>query len=361
MRRPLDILVYGATGYVGQLVVEELHRRKLAFGMAGRSSEGFAQLATRYEVPAFDAALTNVHRLAAVFSQARAVVACAGPYCDTGAPLFDAAVQARTHLLDLSGEPRHLRDLLLRDKEAKQAGIAVICSAGFDVIPAELLGWLAGKSLGRLSALELATGHLNGAPSRGTLRSYLTMATAPAECGLAWADGALVAEPLGHHRRVVPFLPPLGSRAGASTASAEIVLLPRSLDVRNLRHYVATAAPVAVDFAERGLPIYCAAALRRSLEKLSDCGLQGPDVGARAENMFFLWCRATALDGTTNGMTMQGTDPYGLSASLISSCAAAALTPDFRKVGVLTPLQAFDPVFLLALLANAGVRWRRAE
>ena len=355
MARNRDVLLYGATGFTGRLIAAQLASRKLRFAIAGRESESLHALGARLGVTVFSSELGDAAALDRAFSSASVVMAAAGPFAKTGAALVEAALRTRTHLIDVSGEPAYLRETRSRDLEARDAGVAIVHSVGFDVLPAELLAQLCQKPLGALETLSLGTAHVLGSPSHGTLQSYLTMASGAA---LSFIEGQLVDEPLGAHRRVIEFSPPVGARAATSIGSAEVVLLARSLPARNVIHYLGTLAPVALSVAERAAPTFSVQALEQSLVKLREAGLRGPDEAARRQNAFSLWCQAETADGRSRTMTLDGVDPYGLSAVLAVAAAGMVSDPGFRARGVLTPLQALEAQPLLAAMANVGVRWR---
>ncbi len=350
------MLLYGAAGFTGQLIAAELLRCKAPFVIAGRASESLRALGRSLGVEAAEAGLDEPAALERLFARASCVIAAAGPFAFTGEPLLQAAMAASTQLIDLSGEPSHLQKIWPRRAEVETAGIAVVHSVGFDVVPAELLAKLCATGMGSLASLELATGHLSGAASHGTLKSYQGMSS---KVGLAWVDSALVDEPIGLHRQVVSFSPPLGARAVVSLGSAEVVLLPRSIPVDLFRHYAGSLAPAALPIAERSLVTFSKDTLAQSLHHLDASGKLGPDAAARENNQFFLWCRARSKQGACAEMTMHGRDPYGLSAVLAAHCATLAASESFDRLGVLTPAQAFDVQPLLAVLANHGARWQR--
>ncbi|MBL9037750.1 MAG: saccharopine dehydrogenase NADP-binding domain-containing protein [Archangium sp.] len=360
-RERVAVVVYGATGFTGRLILAELRRQGLSFAVAGRPSAALNELGAQYHVPVLAAALTDPGRVAVALSRGVVTLACAGPYAETGLPLLHAALKAGTHLLDLSGEPEHLRAVAAHDAEVKARGLAVVHSVGFDVVPSELLAHLCHKPLGPLSSMLLATAHTPGVPSHGTLLSYVSMLASGPPRGLSWADGGLRDEALGAHRQIVPFPAPLGDRAAASVASAEVVLLARSIPTQRLTHLVGTVAPAALPIAEQTLPMASREGLERSLAHLASTSRAGPEESARATSQFALWCRAETAAGAVRTMTMNGPDPYGLSAVTAVACAKAASHAHFSARGVLTPLQAFEPQPLLAAMAHAHVRWRPVD
>src|SRR5919204_948131 len=105
------IAVYGATGYTGRLIAAELRRRGAEVVLAGRSRAKLEILAedlgggmTIEEAPLDDPAA-----LRALLEPCAVVIACAGPFRLHGEPVLAAAVDARTHYLDTTGEQPFMR------------------------------------------------------------------------------------------------------------------------------------------------------------------------------------------------------------------------------------------------------------
>jgi len=86
--------------------------------------------------------------LVTAFSNAKIVLACAGPYRQCGLPVLKAAIAAKCDYLDLCGEPQFFDDALLAcDREAREAGVLAIHAAAFDCVPAELGAAMAEREL----------------------------------------------------------------------------------------------------------------------------------------------------------------------------------------------------------------------
>ena len=86
--------------------------------------------------------------LISAFSNAKVVIACAGPYRQCGLPILKAAIDARCDYLDLCGEPQFFDDALVAfDREARNSGVLAVHAAAFDCVPAELGAALAERQL----------------------------------------------------------------------------------------------------------------------------------------------------------------------------------------------------------------------
>jgi short subunit dehydrogenase-like uncharacterized protein len=143
----LDVIVYGATGYTGQLVAEHFAKRygggDVRWGLAGRSIDRLAkvrdEIGASDKVPLIVADAGDRSALQAMAERAKVVVTTAGPYQLYGSELVAACVATGTDCLNLTGEPHWMRAMIdAHEQEAKRTGARVIHSCGFDSIPFEL-------------------------------------------------------------------------------------------------------------------------------------------------------------------------------------------------------------------------------
>jgi short subunit dehydrogenase-like uncharacterized protein len=143
-----DIIVYGATGFTGQLVAEYLARHYSGKGdpkwaMAGRSLEKLASVRDAIGAPA-DTALIQADAsdpasLKAMVDQTRSVLTTVGPYQLYGSELVAACAASGTDYLDLCGEPVWMRQMIdAHQASAQSSGARIVFSCGFDSLPFEL-------------------------------------------------------------------------------------------------------------------------------------------------------------------------------------------------------------------------------
>jgi len=145
--RDLDIAVYGATGFVGQLTAQYLARRApgdVRIGLAGRVQERLAEVRNQLgnaakSWPLLVADSEDAKSMAKLAAATRVVVTTVGPYRRNGLNLVGACVEASTDYADLSGEVLFMRDSIDRyhDAAAKR-GVRIVHSCGFDSIPSDL-------------------------------------------------------------------------------------------------------------------------------------------------------------------------------------------------------------------------------
>jgi len=171
-----DIVVYGATGFTGQLVAEYLaahYTGKTApkWAMAGRSLDKLAAVRDAIGTPADTALIAadagDPASLKAMLEQTRSVLSTVGPYQLYGSDLVAACAASGTDYLDLCGEPVWMRQMIdAHQATAQSSGARIVFSCGFDSLPFELgvffaqetakkvLGAPVGRVKGRVRAMK---------------------------------------------------------------------------------------------------------------------------------------------------------------------------------------------------------------
>src|SRR5437667_10152392 len=142
-----DIVVYGATGFTGQLIAEYLAAhyngdRNLKWAMAGRSKDKLASVRDAIGAPADTALIVADARdpasLRTMVGQTKSVISTVGPYQLYGSELVATCVAAGTDYLDLCGEPVWMRQMIdANQTTAKSTGARIVFSCGFDSLSFE--------------------------------------------------------------------------------------------------------------------------------------------------------------------------------------------------------------------------------
>jgi short subunit dehydrogenase-like uncharacterized protein len=146
--KQFDIVVYGATGFTGQLVAGYLAAQYkgdsgLKWAMAGRSLDKLKSvrdaIGASADTPLIAADSSDAGALKAMVEQTRSVLTTVGPYQWYGNDLIAACVADGTDYLDLCGEPVWMRQMIDKhEAAAKASGARILFSCGFDSVPFEL-------------------------------------------------------------------------------------------------------------------------------------------------------------------------------------------------------------------------------
>jgi short subunit dehydrogenase-like uncharacterized protein len=185
--RELDVVVFGATGFVGRLVAGYLAGHApggVRVGLAGRSQRRLAEVraglgAAAAAWPLLAADSADPPSLAALARAARVVVSTVGPYRPRGLALVRACAEAGTDYADLTGEVLFIRDSIDHCHDVAAAtGARIVHCCGFDSVPSDLgvlLLHLAARAddAGDLQDTTLAVTALRGGISGGTLASLI--------------------------------------------------------------------------------------------------------------------------------------------------------------------------------------------
>lgn len=163
-----DIVIYGASGYTGQYIVEYLMKNlndtekygKLSWAIAGRDETKLKKVLEAKNAPTDIAVIIcdskDPESLLSMAKSTRLVLNCVGPYRFFGESVVKACVEAGTHHVDISGEPQYLEKIQLKyHSEAEEKGVYVVGSCGFDSIPADLGAmFLANQMGGDVNSVE---------------------------------------------------------------------------------------------------------------------------------------------------------------------------------------------------------------
>ena len=184
--KPYDVVLYGASGFVGRQTVAHFaaHAGALRWALAGRSRLKLEAVrasagpgAAQAGILVADAA--DAASLDALAASTRVVLSTAGPFALYGSKLVSACVAHRTHYVDITGETPWVRGLIdAHHVQAARDGTRIVPCCGFDSVPSDLGTWLLVQhfaSLDEHCVQVKASYSLRGGFNGGTLASALNM------------------------------------------------------------------------------------------------------------------------------------------------------------------------------------------
>lgn len=182
--RTYDVVLYGATGFVGRLLAAYLAEHAppgTRIALAGRSRQRCADVrdslpGAAREWAVLEADASDPAALEAVAGQTRVLATTVGPYARYGMPVVEACARAGTHYADLTGEVLFVRDAIDRvDALARESGARIVHACGYDSIPSDLSTLLLAERAGADGAGGLTdvrlVATLRGGFSGGTIDS----------------------------------------------------------------------------------------------------------------------------------------------------------------------------------------------
>jgi short subunit dehydrogenase-like uncharacterized protein len=198
-QREYDVVLYGATGFVGRQTVAYFarHAGGLRWALAGRSAARLEAVRAECGPGAAGAGIVvadaqDAAALDRLAAQAFVVLSTAGPFALYGSALVAACVAHRTHYVDITGETPWVRTLIDQHHErAAQDGTRIIPCCGFDSVPSDLGALLVAEAMwarhGEPCASVKACHSIRGGLNGGTLASALNM--------MESGQGKLLADP----------------------------------------------------------------------------------------------------------------------------------------------------------------------
>jgi short subunit dehydrogenase-like uncharacterized protein len=380
-----DIVVYGATGFTGQLIAEYLAAHYTGkddpkWAMAGRSKEKLAAARDAIGAPKDTSLIVADARdpasLKAMVDQTKSVITTVGPYLLYGNELLAACVAAGVDYFDLCGEPIWMRQKIdQHEAAAKKSGARIVFSCGYDSLPFELGVFCAQeeakKAFGAPAArVKGRVRKMSGTLSGGTAASMRAIVEA------TMRDLSLVTmlrDPFVLTPGFDGPKQPLGNRPvfDEDLKSWTAPFVMANINTRNVhRSNMLLGFPYGKDFVydemvmtgpgEQGEAI--AKKVMAANNKFSGAEVpkpgEGPSKEERENGSYDLLFMAIAPDGRQARAAVKGDrDPgYGSTSKMISECAICLLrdTPDV-PAGIWTPGAAMGDRLIKRLVDHAGL------
>ena len=400
IRRQYDVVLYGASGFVGRQTVAYFaqHAGGLRWALAGRNEAKLREARAAAGAGAAKAGLivadaADEEALSALAAQTKAVASTAGPFAFYGSALVAACVQHGTHYCDITGETPWVRAMIDRHHEqAAEDGTRIVPCCGFDSVPSDIGALLVadavkretGQPCARIKACHSIRGGLNG----GTLASLLNIAEAGEldqlgdpfllnPQGTAPADRTDHEDPLAprHDSDFEAWLAPFVMAAiNTRIVRRSVALTPRRGSAYApgmvYQEYLRTGrGPAGAAIAAAmsggigvGIVGMRVGVWRAALRKLLPAPGQGPSERSMDNGSFACELIGESANGTQVRGRIAGRGDPGNRATTIFVCEAAlALAGDVRKLpggakrgGVLTPATALGLPYAQRL-ADAGM------
>lgn len=360
------IVVFGATGYSGQLTVKALVERGAKPVLAGRDETKLQALGKG--LGGLEHAVADVDRpesVKALVGAGDVLVSLVGPFVRWGHPAVQAALAVGAQYLDSTGEPSFIREVFEGyGPRAAQQGIGLVTAMGYDYVPGNLAAGLACRDAAgaawRVEVGYFVSGPMSPAGLSGGTRASLTGALL--EPGHALRDGQLRQEHGGVRHR--SFNVGGKRRQAVSVGMSEHFAVPQSFpEVRNVATYLgwfgAASRPISL-LARTSGGLARVPQLRRvartTSARLVKGSTGGPDQRRRARYTTLVVAEAFDDGGRQVGRAVvEGINPYDFTGRMLAWAAQHTAEQGLEGVGGLGPVAAFGLDELQAGVAQAGL------
>jgi short subunit dehydrogenase-like uncharacterized protein len=239
------LLIYGATGFTGELIAREakdrwqredekarqpldshaLPRRRAWYrrpALAGRDPVRLRVLGKELTLPWIAVRLDDMAGLDRALQDVAVVLNAAGPYGATAEPMVKACLRTGTHYLDVCGAFEILRRLDDYHGEAVERGVLLMPAAGFTVVASDYLVACLKRAMPDLWYLRIALSRVDFV-SRGSMKS---MQEAAREGVSVRRSGAFITVPVGQLERAFPLRDGASPSVCTAIRSADLITAP---------------------------------------------------------------------------------------------------------------------------------------
>jgi short subunit dehydrogenase-like uncharacterized protein len=383
--REYDVVLFGASGFTGQLVAAYLAGHQpagLRWALGGRNRSRLEQLRNRLvsahpfasDVGVVTADSSDARAMNDLARSTRVVASTVGPYLQYGERLVAACAAHGADYADISGEPEFIDAMWIGYHDrARQTGARLVHCCGFDSVPPDLGAWWTLRSLPAGEPIVMrAYVSANGSVSAGTYLSAIgALGRTRQRREMAARRRAAEVKPAGRHIASLPVRPHRDDRSGrwaVPLPTVDPLVVRRSAsacdeygpdfryghfaDVGTMPAMAASVVGAAGVAAVSKVPLARAALLR-----LRTPG-NGPTAPRRARSWFRVRFVATAGEHTVQTQVSGGDPGYEETAKMLGESAMCLALDDLPdRSGQLTPVQAMGPALLDRLVA-AGIEFR---
>ena len=338
----IDLLIYGAYGYTGELISRLAVEKGLKPVLAGRDAKQTEKLANELGLPFLVFDLSEKDKVDDAIKNAKVVLHCAGPYNVTLQPVLDACLKYGSHYLDINGDLDVFERVAERHEDAVKAEVVLLPGVGFDVVPTDCLANFLKSELPNADTLELAFSGGSDV-SRGTA---LTMAEKFHEGGAIRKDGKITKVPTAFEGKEIDY--GQGPRFSMTIPWGDVCTAYYSTKIPNIKVFTAIAPKTfrTLKLARNFSFLVGLSPIQGLIKSKIRSSVKGPTFEDREKKRSLLWGEVSAADGSKVSAKMETPEGYKLT-SMTALEAAIRVLKGQVEPGFKTPAMAFGHDFIL--------------
>jgi short subunit dehydrogenase-like uncharacterized protein len=338
-----NLLIYGATGYTGRLIVQRALARGLRPVIAGRNQHAIASMAAACDLEWRTACVDEPACLRSMTASVAVLLNAAGPFASTSAPLIDACVVTGTHYLDIAGEADTIEATARWHDAAVRRGVMLMPGVGYEVVASDCLAAHVARRLPGARTLRLGWDK-SQTTSRGSLKTTIELI---GQGVLLRREGQLV--------RVAPgslayeFDYGHGPQSSVAVSLGDVSSAFFSTGIPNVETYMRATLPVwgAVTASQYWGWLLSVPPWREFLQAQTDWLAPGPSHQERGAGWATLVAEAKDVSGRCARSRLYSGDVYSFTALSAVNVAERTLVGEL-KPGFQTPSRVYGPDFALS-------------
>lgn len=331
-----DIIIYGAYGYTGELIVRRAVELGLRPMLAGRNSDALKKVADAHALPHSACDLADAQGLDGLLKGAKVLIHAAGPFIHTAKPMMEACIRNGVHYTDITGEIAVFQMAESLSEKARGRGVMLMPGTGFDIVPSDCLAAHLHSRMPDAESLVMAF-HSSGKASRGT---SLTVVEGMGMGGAIRENGRLKAVPDAFDVRTFE----LGGkpRTAVTIPWGDVFTAFFSTGIPNTRVYMTMPEQLVkgLRFGRWFGWLTRADWFKERLRQKIKAGKPGPTDDERARNAMHLYGEVINSKGEKMTASITTPEGYTLTAMAAVHIATEVANGNF-KAGFCTPSMAF--------------------
>lgn len=299
-------MIYGATGYTGELIAREAVSRGMSPVLGGRNADKLRPLAKELSLEFHVFSLDEI--TAEQLENIHLVLHCAGPFKLTSRSMIQACLSAKTHYLDITGEVSVFEYAHAQHKQAVERNIILCPGVGFDVIPTDCTALKLKEELPDAIRLSLGFDSDSGI-SPGTFK---TMIQGLGSGSMQRKDGVLEPIALGSQRRNIDF--GRGSRPAMGIPWGDVSTAFYTTDIPTISTWIPMSKSKIQSARLMGTlgPLVTSDWVKAKLQTQVEKRVKGPTSEFRANTPAYIWGEAINEKGVIKIARIQTANVYDL-------------------------------------------------
>lgn len=339
---PDPLLIYGAGGYTGKLIVAAAVASGLRPIVSGRRAESIEPVAAEYGLECRVAPLDTGASIAPLLDNVSVVILAAGPFSATAVPMVEACIDAGVHYLDLTGECLVFEQLSHYGNRARSRDIMLMPGCGFDVVTSDCLSLHVNQRLPDACHLAIGISGLTTA-TRGSLRTMAEQAGMPV---MLRRHGTLSSIAPNTLRRQFDY--GRGESWSSAVTWGDTITAFHTTGIPNIEVYFEDTPPLRAMLAAGrtfGTGLQTPAA-QQWLKAQALLFPEGPDTAERHAHRCAVVAEARTADGRSAASRLRTPEAYSLSGATAVAIAKRVLAGDV-EAGFQTPARVYGADFIL--------------
>lgn len=324
----MQLMIYGANGYMGKLITRMMSEKGLKPVLAGRS-DMVKQIAAKYGLECRVFSLEEQQVVNKNLQGISLLINVAGPFNKTNTPLVAGCIENKIHYTDISGEVTVFQKVLSYNDSAMKAGVMLMPGTGFGIVPTDVMALHLKQKMPDGNNLLLAFA-VEGGASQGTMKVGLKALYQP---GIEVINGKQEVT-LPAAKSFHTMIDKKEVKMVLNPWRGDLLTAPITTGIQNVSTYTAFPAPLVFIMKHPG--VFSGLMKSKLMDWIVGLMPEGPDEEKLKRGKSYVYGKITNENGQLLECVMTGPEAYLYTAVATLRIAEHIMKGDFRT-GFQTP------------------------